>query len=58
MPKLPVKAGPLGLAIAAYDLWRRIPKEHRKAIVGHLRKNGPKAAKGAARVVNGARRPR
>jgi hypothetical protein len=38
------RAGPLGLALTAWDIWRRIPKKHRRAILRQARKHGPKVA--------------
>jgi hypothetical protein len=42
------RAGPIGLVLTAWDIWRRIPPRHRKTIVKHARKHGPRLA---ARVV-------
>ncbi|MFL5920725.1 MAG: hypothetical protein ACJ743_07120 [Gaiellaceae bacterium] len=45
MARLPFKgAGPIGVALTAWDIWRRIPKQHRKTIVRQARKHGPKVA--------------
>ncbi|MDX6487591.1 MAG: hypothetical protein QOK13_206 [Gaiellaceae bacterium] len=54
------RAGPLGLALTAYDIWRRLPPKQRRQILDATRKHGPRVA---ARVMNGAakrapRRPR
>jgi hypothetical protein len=50
------RAGPLGLALTAYDIWRRLPKKQRRQILDATRKHGPRVA---AKVMNGARqRPR
>jgi hypothetical protein len=50
------RAGPLGLVLTAYDIWRRLPKKHRRQILEATRKHGPRVA---AKVMNGARqRPR
>ena len=38
------KAGPLGLALTAYDIWRRIPPKQRKQILVATRKHGPRIA--------------
>jgi hypothetical protein len=38
------RAGPVGLALTAWDIWRRIPKQHRRAIVRQARRHGPKVA--------------
>jgi hypothetical protein len=54
MPKLMRRAGPLGVALTAYDLWKRLPQNQRRAIVGQARRYGPQLLKAAAR----ARRPK
>ena len=41
------RAGPLGLALTAWDIWRRIPRRHRKAILKQARKHGPRVARQA-----------
>jgi len=38
------RAGPLGLALTAWDVWRRIPPKHRKMILRQTRKHGPRVA--------------
>lgn len=53
------RAGPLGIALTAWDLWRRLPPRQRKQVLDLARKHGPKVA---ARVVQAtsayrARRP-
>jgi hypothetical protein len=35
------RAGPVGLALTAWDVWRRIPPQHRKTILKQARKHGP-----------------
>jgi hypothetical protein len=49
------RAGPIGLALTVWDVWRRIPPRHRKTIVRQARKHGPKVA---ARIVEARRRRR
>ena len=45
MARLPMKgAGPIGVALTAYYIWRRIPKQHRRTIVRQTRRHGPKVA--------------
>ena len=39
------RAGPLGLALTAYDIWRRIPPSQRRRILKATRKHGPTVAK-------------
>ena len=57
MPRFRVfrRAGPLGLALTAWDIWRRIPKQHRRTIVRQARKHGPKVA---SKLMQQRRRPR
>jgi hypothetical protein len=38
------RTGTIGLALTAWDVWRRIPKEHRRLIVRQARKHGPRLA--------------
>jgi hypothetical protein len=38
------RAGPIGIALTAWDIWRRIPKQHRRTIVRQARKHGPRVA--------------
>ena len=60
MPKplslLTRRMGPVGVALTAYDIWRRIPKRQRKQIIQAARKHGPRAA--AAVAKRSARRRR
>ena len=46
------RAGPVGLALTAYDIWRRLPKKQRRQILEAARKHGPRAA---AKVMTTAR---
>ena len=54
MPKLPRRAGPLGLAQSAYDVWKKLPPERRDKIVAQVRKHGPKVVKEAATAARAA----
>ena len=47
--------GAIGIALTAWDIWRRIPPRHRKTIIKQARKHGPTLA---ARIVQGSRRAR
>ena len=38
------RTGTIGLALTAWDIWRRIPKQQRRAIVRQARKHGPRLA--------------
>jgi hypothetical protein len=39
------RAGPWGTALLMWDVWRRIPPQHRKLIIRQARKHGPRLAK-------------
>ena len=41
------RAGPLGLALTAYDIWRRIPPAQRRQLLAASRKHGPRLAANA-----------
>jgi hypothetical protein len=45
MPKLSRRAGTFGLALTMWDVWKRIPPNHRKRILKQARKHGPKLAR-------------
>jgi hypothetical protein len=47
MPKLLRRTGALGLALTAWDIWRRIPPKQRKLLMRQARKHGPLIAKRA-----------
>jgi hypothetical protein len=49
------RTGPIGIALAAWDIWRRIPPRHRKTLIKQARVHGPRIA---AHVVNARRRRR
>ena len=44
-----------GVVLTAWDLWRRIPKQHRKHIYRQVRKHAPTVARAAAREAQRAR---
>ena len=48
MPRLTPRAGPVGIALTLFDLWRRLPPKQRKQILALAREHGPRVA---ARVV-------
>lgn len=54
MPKLSRSAGPLGLALSAYDLWRRLSPQQRRLIATQVRRYGPLVAAQAARSARAA----
>jgi hypothetical protein len=39
------RPGPVGLALALYDVWRRLPPRQRKQLMRLARKHGPAVAK-------------
>jgi TRAP-type C4-dicarboxylate transport system substrate-binding protein len=41
------RAGPIGVALTAWDLWRRLPPKQRRALLRAARKHGPKVVKTA-----------
>jgi hypothetical protein len=51
------KMGPIGLALTAYDIWRRIPPRHRRRLIAEARKHGPRLARAAADRHRRRRRP-
>jgi hypothetical protein len=54
MPRLARAAGPIGLALSAYDVWRRLPPRHRQLIARQVRKHGPRVVKQAVDSVRAA----
>jgi hypothetical protein len=52
------KTGAVALAFTAYDIWRRIPPQHRRRLVRSASKHGPRLAKAAVDRARGRRRPR
>jgi hypothetical protein len=55
------RLGPVGVVLTAWDIWRRIPKQHRRRITREARKHAPTVARAVARQVRQARelkRPR
>jgi hypothetical protein len=43
--RFPRGAGPVGLALTAFDLWMRLPPKQRKQVMILTRKHGPRVAK-------------
>jgi len=54
--KLSRRLGPVGAAAALWDIWRRLPPEHRRFIAKQVRTHGPTVAKQAVKARR-ARRP-
>ena len=50
------KVGPVGVALTAWDLWRRLPPEYRTQIKAATRKHGPRLAATAAKRYRDYRR--
>jgi hypothetical protein len=48
-PRLTGRAGPVGLALTAYEVWRRLPPKQRQQMLKLLRKHGPSLASQIAR---------
>jgi len=38
------RMGPFGIALTAWDIWRRLPPKQRKRILDATRKHGPRIA--------------
>jgi hypothetical protein len=49
MPRLPLPkaVGPIGLALTAWDVWRRLPPRQRRWLTAQARTHGPRLAKQA-----------
>ncbi len=41
------RPGPIGLALTAFEVWRRLPPEQRRQIMDATRKQAPRAAAAA-----------
>jgi hypothetical protein len=54
MPRLPGKVGPIGLALTAYDLWRRLPPRQRQLVLRQARRYAPLIAGQALRSARAA----
>jgi hypothetical protein len=52
------RAGPLGLALTLYDVYRRLPPKQRRQLLEATRKHGPRLAARALRAGASARRRR
>jgi hypothetical protein len=58
VPRLRPRVGPLGIALTAYDIWRRLPPRQRKQVLDLARKHGPKVATRVLQMRRNARRYR
>ena len=54
MPKVPRNAGPIGLAVTAYDIWRRLSPRQKRLIAQQARRYGPLIAAQAVRSARAA----
>jgi hypothetical protein len=52
------RMGPVGIALTAFDVWRRIPPRHRRRIIAEARRHGPRIAKAAVAGAAARRRRR
>jgi hypothetical protein len=58
MPRLLTRRlGPLGIALTAWDVWRRLPPTQRRWVARQVRAHGPRIAKQALNAQKN-RRPR
>jgi hypothetical protein len=55
-PRVTRRFGAVGLALTAYDLWRRLPAAQRRQLAEAARKHGPRLASRAARAASSRRR--
>ena len=55
MPKVPGRAGPIGLAVTAYDVWRRLSPRQRRLIAAQVKRYGPLVVAQAARTARAAK---
>jgi len=44
VPRFRPRYGPIGIALTAWDLWRRLPPKQRKQVLDLARKHGPRVA--------------
>jgi hypothetical protein len=51
------RTGTIGLALTAWDIWRRIPKQHRRVILRQARIHGPRLASKLMEQQQRRRRP-
>ena len=57
MPRLFTRRlGPLGVALTAWDVWRRLPPKQRRWVAQQVRQHGPRIAKQALKAQKNRRR--
>ena len=49
--------GTIGMALAAYKLWRRLPRAQRRVLFDQAKRHGPKAAAAAGAVLKSRKKP-
>jgi hypothetical protein len=42
------RVGPVGIALTAWDIWRRLPPHYRREVMALARRHGPRMAAAAA----------
>ena len=45
MPRLRPRVGAMGMALTAWDIWRRLPPKQRRALLNQAKAHGPRLAK-------------
>jgi hypothetical protein len=53
-----LRPGPVGVALAMWDIWRRLPPRQRKQLMTLARKHGPTVARHAMEFQRARRRRR
>jgi hypothetical protein len=51
-----LRPGPWAVAVAAWDIWRRLPPQQRRQVMTLARKHGPKVAAKAVKAARGRRK--
>ncbi len=54
MPRV-TRVKPVGVAIALYETWKRLPPHHRARLMGMARRHGPRVAASIVKRKLGAR---
>jgi hypothetical protein len=54
VPRIPRGAGPIGLALSAYDVWRRLSPRQKKIVLEQMKRHGPRIAGQAVRSARAA----
>jgi TRAP-type C4-dicarboxylate transport system substrate-binding protein len=54
VPKLVKTPGAVGLALTAYDIWKRLSPDQRRALLAHAKRYGPVVGAYAARTAKNA----